>query len=233
MASATQPPISGSPAEIEATCGQRDTAPVRVQVVHGKGECCREDGGLEQWEASSRQRAGTCMVVGCDGKPEIGARVERIGDPGRVYLVPLCKACAARQADVLTIVRGVRLVPAEVRDTRGSRPVFAVRLADLGSTRYEGCSCGSWLEHWETFSSQRAGYCLVDGCHGMPEIGAAVQRPGEPGNVYIVPMCKACADKRDETLELANGAHLVPADVRDTCAVADEAEEIHWTTNVA
>jgi hypothetical protein len=103
---------------------------------------------------------------------------------------------------------------------------------NLRESRFEGCHCGSWLKHWETYSQQRAGYCMVTGCKGKPEIGATVQKEGE-GKVYIVPLCQACAAKQGEALEIVNGVHLVPADVNDTCGQDHAFEETHWTTSVA
>jgi hypothetical protein len=80
-------------------------------------EGCRCGSWLLHWEAFSRQKANYCMVVGCDGKPEVGAQVARPGELDRVCIVPLCKACAAKAGKDLEIVNNVNLVPINPEDT--------------------------------------------------------------------------------------------------------------------
>ena len=216
------------PADVTDTCGPKDAPPTRVRLAEAQ-DVCQCGSGLKHWEAFSRQRAGYCMVVGCKGKPEIGARVEKIGIPGKFYYVPLCRACASRKDEALDIVHGVHLVSADVRATCRPDPKPAVRVLNLAESRFESCHCGSWLKHWETFSRQRAGYCMVEGCKGKPEVGATVQKEGEPGKVYIVPLCRACAAKQDEALAIVNGVNLVPADAHDAVSADQAFEEINWT----
>ena len=219
--------------EAADTCGTLDTGVIRVRLAEGKAEPCGCGSGLRHWEAFSRQRAGYCMVSGCNGKPEIGARVEKIGNPGKVCLVPLCSSCAARQGEVLAIVKGVALVPADAADTcRPARTRSFVRVAKGRQSWLQGCQCESWLKHWETFSGQRAGYCTAVGCEGKPEIGAVVHKEGEPGTTFVVPLCQACIAK-DEALEIISGVRLVPANGHDTCGQEHALEETHWTTSVA
>jgi hypothetical protein len=57
------------------------------------------------------------MVVNCDGKPEVGGQVQKEGEPDKVYIVPLCRACAAKAGQELDIVSNVNLVSANTLDT--------------------------------------------------------------------------------------------------------------------
>ena len=81
----------------------------------------------------------------------------------------------------------------------------------------DACSCGGWLQHWDNYSRQRANFCMVIGCDGKPEAGAWVQKEAEPDRLYVVPLCKACAAKVGQTLEIVNTVNLVSADTEDTC----------------
>jgi len=93
-----------------------------------------------------------------------------------------------------------------------------MRVRNVVETVNEGCRCGSWLEHWNTFSRQRANFCMVIGCDGKPEVGGQVQKEGEPGKVYVVPLCKACAAKAGQELDIVSTVNLVSALTEDTCA---------------
>jgi hypothetical protein len=72
------------------------------------------------------------------------------------------------------------------------------------------CHCESWLDHWKTYSGQRANYCVVKGCGGKPEVGCHVQEGGATDeNVYVVPLCRACNDKHGQEMVIFDGVNLV------------------------
>jgi len=86
----------------------------RMDLVAAACSCGR---WLQHWENYSRQKANFCMVIGCEGKPEVGGWVQKEEEPERRYVVPLCKACAAQVGQVLEIVNTVNLVSAGPEDT--------------------------------------------------------------------------------------------------------------------
>ena len=93
-----------------------------------------------------------------------------------------------------------------------------MRVKNLMHVTNEGCPCGSWLQHWDTFSRQKANFCMVLGCDGKPEVGGQVEKVGEPEKVYIVPLCKVCAAKTGQVLDIVNNVNLVSANTLETCA---------------
>ena len=94
-----------------------------------------------------------------------------------------------------------------------------MRIKILSESAAEGCRCGSWLEHWNTFSRQKANFCMVMGCDAKPEVGAHVQKVGETEDrTYIVPLCRACAAKEGEELNIVGSVNLVSAHTEQTCA---------------
>lgn len=165
---------------------------------------------LEHWERFSCQKANFCAVIGCDHKPETGAKVQKEGEPAAVYIVPLCRACAARHGQWLEIANGIHLVTTSLQETCG-RKTSALQVLNLAEDEAPAGQCGSWLEHWSHFSQQRANFCMVVGCGGRPEVGGRVRKVGGPDTVYVVPLCRACASRHGECLEIVNDVHLVPA----------------------
>ncbi len=93
-----------------------------------------------------------------------------------------------------------------------------MRVQILNQDTEGGCRCGSWLQHWDGFSRQKANFCMVVGCDGQPEVGAQVCKVGEPDRVAIVPLCRACAAKVGSVLEIVNNVNLVTINTEETCA---------------
>lgn len=108
--------------------------------------------------------------------------------------------------------------------------VFLIKEADvivknLGSFEEHNCHCESWLDHWKKYSDQRTNYCVVSGCGGKPEVGGHVQECGKKDkNSYVVPLCRACNDKKGQEIVIFDGVNLVPANVADTCGKKREQE---------
>ena len=92
-----------------------------------------------------------------------------------------------------------------------------MRIRNVMEPKSEGCRCGGWLDHWNVFSRQRANFCMVIGCDGKPETGGQVQKEGDD-KVYIVPLCKACAAKAGQELDIVSTVNLVSAQPEETCA---------------
>jgi hypothetical protein len=92
-----------------------------------------------------------------------------------------------------------------------------MRVKKLLETPNAGCRCGSWLQHWDNFSRQKANFCMVLGCDGKPEVGGLVCRETEPEQVCVVPLCRSCAAKVGTELDIVNTVNLVPVSLEDTC----------------
>lgn len=89
---------------------------------------------------------------------------------------------------------------------------------NLSSFEENHCHCESWLAHWKNYSGQRTNYCVVRGCGGKPEVGGHVQVNGTSDeNLYVLPLCRACNDKKGQELVIFDGVNLVPANVVHTC----------------
>jgi len=92
-----------------------------------------------------------------------------------------------------------------------------MKIKNINGTSQYTCRCGSWIEHWEKFSGQRALYCAGIGCMEMNPIGAHVQKAdGYDSNWYIVPLCNKHNLGGGE-LEIPDGTALVSANRTETC----------------
>ena len=94
-----------------------------------------------------------------------------------------------------------------------------MKVKNINGTSDNTCKCGSWLEHWEQFSGQDLPKdCPVENCHQTPEVGAHVQKDGEPGSSwYIVPLCKTHNGETKKSLTISDDVLLVSANVGITC----------------
>ncbi len=82
------------------------------------------------------------------------------------------------------------------------------------------CSCGSWLEHWETFSGMpRPHECIVSepDCLEKEVTGAHVQKEGDNHTWYIAPLCKAHSNTKNKELIVSDAWPLVEANRANTC----------------
>ena len=93
-----------------------------------------------------------------------------------------------------------------------------MKVKNLNGTSANKCFCDSWLEHWKLFSKEPKNCCAVKDCSSAPEVGGHVQKDGSSDkDWYIVPLCKACNAKSNQTLEIKDGINLAPANVSKTC----------------
>ena len=66
-----------------------------------------------------------------------------------------------------------------------------MKIKNVPDTSGLTCKCNGWLLHWEKMSSNKATYCVVDGCTEKATLGAHIKILNDvnfPG-VYILPMC--------------------------------------------
>ena len=77
------------------------------------------------------------------------------------------------------------------------------------------CSCGSWIKHWEKFTSKKAKLCTATGCLSPATIGGHVIKCNSTDkDHYIIPLCHSC----NMRIDIYNTtAILAPANVQDTC----------------
>jgi hypothetical protein len=82
------------------------------------------------------------------------------------------------------------------------------------------CSCGSWLEHWETFSGMpRPHECIVSDpdCLEKEVMGTHVQKANDDFTWYIAPLCKAHSSAKNKELNISDAWPLVEANPTTTC----------------
>jgi len=68
----------------------------------------------------------------------------------------------------------------------------------------------SWLEFWENKQGKKASKCRVLFCDQKAEVGGHVYIVGAGSKEYILPMCKSCNNKPDDTTFKAWDSDLVP-----------------------
>ena len=79
------------------------------------------------------------------------------------------------------------------------------------------CKCGTWKQHWINISTEKwPTTCSIKGCNNLATDGAHVINEEEHGE-WIVPMCRSCNDKKNDTFDLKGNVFLVPANKSKTC----------------
>ena len=83
-------------------------------------------------------------------------------------------------------------------------------------TADRNCKCGTWKQHWVTFSNKSwTASCSVHGCSSVPTLGAHVINANVTGE-RIVPMCDSC-NKLVGTFTLKGSITLPSANKAETC----------------
>jgi hypothetical protein len=102
--------------------------------------------------------------------------------------------------------------------TKGS-----VTMKNLNGTSDKNCTCGSWLNHWKTFTkASSTPKCHVAGCNSSAEVGAHVILPKLDNESlrkqnYIAPMCKSHNGQPDTELKSKPDSVFVSANKALTC----------------
>lgn len=93
-----------------------------------------------------------------------------------------------------------------------------MKVKNINGTMARECACGSWLDHWQTFSRLSLTFCPVDDCTNLSDVGAHVQKddPTDDG-WYVVPLCSAHNAQVGASVVIAYWIKLVSADVAETC----------------
>lgn len=92
-----------------------------------------------------------------------------------------------------------------------------MKIKNINGTSQTTCRCGSWLKHWEKFSSQTTVFCPVNGCLNKDLVGAHVQKAeGADTKWYIYPLCNS-HNQSKEVLQVSDTYRLVSANKKETC----------------
>lgn len=96
------------------------------------------------------------------------------------------------------------------------------KVKNLNGTKEMKCKCGTWLDHWKSFSGKTSlpAKCANIACKGTDLVGGHVKKVNSDDNAtYIVPICKACNNTKDLEFSVAlHNTPLAPASITRTCA---------------
>lgn len=94
---------------------------MKVKNLNGTAQNkCKCVSWYAHWEKFSGQKANQCVVIGCKGKPEVGAHVQKDSSADSSwYVIPVCTACNNKRGEPLNVVDEVKLVSANVTQTCG------------------------------------------------------------------------------------------------------------------
>jgi hypothetical protein len=92
-----------------------------------------------------------------------------------------------------------------------------MKIKNINGTSQTKCACGSWLKHWENFSSQKVTFCPATECLNKDLVGAHVQKADSSDSKwYIYPLCSA-HNQWTGILEVSDSYKLVSANKKETC----------------
>jgi hypothetical protein len=91
------------------------------------------------------------------------------------------------------------------------------KVKNINGTSDKNCKCGTWLNHWEKFSSQKVNICSEKSCNNKDLVGAHVQKADvSDSSWYIIPLCNS-HNKNNGIIETTSGVTLVSANRQQTC----------------
>jgi hypothetical protein len=97
---------------------------------------------------------------------------------------------------------------------------YMTKVKIVSGTTSKSCSCGSWLEHWDNFSNEKAILCSAKLCLERQLVGTHVKKVYHADNAqYIIPLCQL-HDLSDKMIEISGNYILVSADPKVTCVKA-------------
>ncbi|MFH1160090.1 MAG: hypothetical protein V1733_03985 [bacterium] len=92
------------------------------------------------------------------------------------------------------------------------------RIKNINGTSGQPCRCGTWLQHWENITGERAGVCAEVKCGKLASEGAHVQKAGNHDvSWYIIPLCTKHNAIRGGEIEIVGFIPLVSANKQKTC----------------
>lgn len=66
---------------------------------------------LDFWEKKKGKKATKCEVLSCNGGPDVGGHVIKVGEGSKEYIVPMCYDCNNKSEDEVFKVWDLDLVP--------------------------------------------------------------------------------------------------------------------------
>lgn len=100
----------------------------------------------------------------------------------------------------------------------------SVTVKNANGTAGKTCpNCGTWLNHWNKYSSYSATTCSIENCDNEAEVGAHVLRPYAKNadyqtRPYIIPMCKTHNGQSSNIeMKTKTDVDFVWANVKETC----------------
>jgi hypothetical protein len=87
-----------------------------------------------------------------------------------------------------------------------------IYVRNVTGTSRRRCGCGSWLDHYLSWTGSTRMVCSVLGCGSTATVGAHVRnvtRVDSPGHHRIILMCHPCNMVRGEDLALKSGVPMV------------------------
>jgi hypothetical protein len=75
-----------------------------IKVKNKKGTADKEpppgySSWLDFWEEKKGKKATVCEVKGCNGNPDLGGHVIKVGEGSKEYILPMCSKCNNKPED--------------------------------------------------------------------------------------------------------------------------------------
>ena len=89
-----------------------------IDVKNKKGTADKEppegyDSWLDFWEKKKGKKATQCEVMRCNGSPDLGGHVIKVGEGSKEYILPMCSACNNKPEDEVFKAWDTDLVPVQ------------------------------------------------------------------------------------------------------------------------
>lgn len=95
---------------------------------------------------------------------------------------------------------------------------MAIAVKNINGTSDTKCKCGSWIDHWQKYSTTKVGLCREVNCRSIATDGAHVQKAdSSDNNWYIIPLCQQHNLLKWQELRVIDSTTFVPANKRETC----------------
>ena len=92
-----------------------------------------------------------------------------------------------------------------------------IKVKNLNPTPHYNCACGTWLKHWQKFSTLKAPICAAANCVEKATVGTHIQKADSADIAwYVVPFCEQHSQSTAE-MQIADNYKLVIASPQHTC----------------
>ena len=102
-----------------------------------------------------------------------------------------------------------------------------INARNINGTEDNGCTCGTWVDHWNKFSEGSwPEKCSVVGCDKPAGVGAHVLKDGDDNHWYIIPLCSGCNGKHGETVTVEGDTEFISANKSATCGKNTNVDDV-------